>query len=161
VHPRLLLWLRSAGDSGFRATTVYAQRVAESTSIARDPEGHGRAKPVLGTFAKTQVPRRAGATPHIKTFQPFTRKLICHFERSEKSPPIVEREISPMGRNDKRGVIVNRGENLDSRLKMSGMTDLFLMATPPSPSPLKNYWLPPRMQQLPEYREPHFLSLTP
>ena len=54
--------------------------------------------------------------------------IDCHFERNEKSPPNVEREISPKGRNDKGGVEVpsslrnDRRESLNSRLRMSGMT---------------------------------------
>ena len=73
------------------------------------PWGRARAEMVLVPFAETKGTRRVGATPHIKTFHPFTRKLICHFEQNEKSPPIAEREISPMGRNDKRGVMVTEG----------------------------------------------------
>ncbi len=43
--------------------------------------------------------------------QPY-RTIECHFERSEKSPLIVEREISPKVRKDKGGVEVTEGKTL-------------------------------------------------
>jgi|GEM_PF-3775761 len=43
--------------------------------------------------------------------QPYIT-IDCHFEQSEKSPPSVEREISPKGRNDKGGVeMTKEGRN--------------------------------------------------
>ena len=59
--------------------------------------------------------------------QPYIT-IDCHFERNEKSPPIVEQEISPKGRNDKGEVEVprsarkDRRKNLDSRLGRSRIT---------------------------------------
>ena len=53
-----------------RRGSCASERVAqppESASIAGDPEGHARAEMVLGTFAETKVPRRAGAKPRIKS----------------------------------------------------------------------------------------------
>ncbi len=41
--------------------------------------------------------------------QPYIT-IDCHFEQSEKSPPSVEREISPKGRNDKGGAEVTEGK---------------------------------------------------
>ncbi len=37
--------------------------------------------------------------------QPYIT-MDCHFERGDKSPPIVEREISPKGQKEKGGVEV-------------------------------------------------------
>jgi len=61
--------LNLCAESTFLASTVWAKRVAQPLGVANragDPQGHDRAKMVLGPFAETKGPWPPGQYPANK-----------------------------------------------------------------------------------------------
>ena len=68
---RLRAWLRPGPESNMGARTVRAKRVPQPKQMGpgqRPPKGRARAPLVLGPFAETQGPRRAGPKPRKNPF---------------------------------------------------------------------------------------------